>query len=72
MPETDSLKHPQQFYLTILFPQIVFIPSDKSNTPPAPPPLQFPSLRMLQARSSQNILRTYQFVPLQVVHRLLR
>ncbi|RFQ12877.1 hypothetical protein CRE00_26975 [Escherichia coli] len=26
MPETDSLKHPQQFYLTPLFPQIVFIP----------------------------------------------
>ncbi|MFY3768049.1 hypothetical protein, partial [Escherichia coli] len=41
MPEADSLKHPQQFYLTILFPQIVFIPSGKSNTPPAPPPSQF-------------------------------
>ncbi len=41
MPETDSLKHPQPFYLTILFPQIVFIPSGKSNTPPAPPPVQF-------------------------------
>ena len=26
MPEADSLKHPQQFYLTLLFPQIVFIP----------------------------------------------
>ncbi|EON4420677.1 hypothetical protein ACVTXZ_004475, partial [Escherichia coli] len=25
MPETDSLKHPQQFYLTLLFPQTVFI-----------------------------------------------
>ncbi|EPV3168204.1 hypothetical protein ACV3DN_005075, partial [Escherichia coli] len=36
MPEADSLKHPQQFYLTILFPQTVFIPSGKSNTPPAP------------------------------------
>ncbi|PBN48529.1 hypothetical protein ABE95_030995, partial [Escherichia coli] len=24
MPETDSLKHPQQFYLTLLFPQTVF------------------------------------------------
>ncbi|ENU2318296.1 hypothetical protein, partial [Escherichia coli] len=41
MPEADSLKHPQQFYLTILFPQTVFIPSGKSNTPPAPPPSQF-------------------------------
>ncbi|EEW0765682.1 hypothetical protein EEO80_23135 [Escherichia albertii] len=59
MPETDSLKHPQQFYLTILFPQIVFIPSDKSNTPPAPPPLQFPSLRMLQARSLTHLLRWF-------------
>ncbi|HAV9200984.1 TPA: hypothetical protein RK000_005105 [Escherichia coli] len=27
MPEADSLKHPQQFYLTLLFPQTVFIPS---------------------------------------------
>lgn len=25
MPEADSLKHPQQFYLTILFPQTVSI-----------------------------------------------
>ncbi|WP_071996478.1 hypothetical protein, partial [Escherichia coli] len=41
MPKADSLKHPQQFYLTILFPQIVFIPSGKSNTQPAPPPSQF-------------------------------
>ncbi|ENT7638458.1 hypothetical protein ACE47K_005169, partial [Escherichia coli] len=41
MPEADSLKHPLQFYLTILFPQTVFIPSGKSNTPPAPPPSQF-------------------------------
>ncbi len=32
MPEADSLKHPQQFYLTLLFPQTVFIPSGKSNT----------------------------------------
>ncbi len=41
MPEADSLKHPQQFYLTPLFPQTVFIPSGKLNTPPSPPPLQF-------------------------------
>ncbi|WP_087678331.1 hypothetical protein, partial [Escherichia coli] len=41
MPEADGLKPPQQFYLTILFPQTVFIPSGKSNTPPAPPPSQF-------------------------------
>ncbi|ESD16758.1 hypothetical protein HMPREF1597_04108 [Escherichia coli 907701] len=41
MPETDSLKHPLQFYLTLLFPQTVFIPSGKSNTPPAPQPLRF-------------------------------
>ena len=41
MPEADSLKHPQQFYLTLLFPQTVFIPSGKLNTPPSPPPLQF-------------------------------
>ncbi|MFP1462999.1 hypothetical protein ACLB1E_21915 [Escherichia coli] len=26
MPEADSLKHPLQFYLTLLFPQTVFIP----------------------------------------------
>ncbi|HDP9106100.1 TPA: hypothetical protein P7U14_005106 [Escherichia coli] len=32
MPEADSLKHPQQFYLTPLFPQTVFIPSGKANT----------------------------------------
>ncbi len=25
MPEADSLKHPQQFYLTCLFPQTIFI-----------------------------------------------
>lgn len=25
MPEADNLKHPQQFYLTILFPQTVSI-----------------------------------------------
>ncbi|RBT71782.1 hypothetical protein B9N40_26580 [Escherichia coli] len=49
MPETDSLKHPLQFYLTLLFPQTVFIPSGKSNTPPAPPPSQFLPLLMLQA-----------------------
>ncbi|QTA10409.1 hypothetical protein FYK20_05125 [Escherichia albertii] len=59
MPEADSLKHPQQFYLTLLFPQIVFIPSGKSNTPPAPPPLQFPSLRMLQARSLTHLQRRF-------------
>ncbi|MFL7847338.1 hypothetical protein [Escherichia coli] len=41
MPEADSLKHPQQFYLTLLFPQTVFIPNGKSNTQPAPPPVQF-------------------------------
>ncbi|OVD40043.1 hypothetical protein UQ23_19725 [Escherichia coli] len=41
MPEADSLKHPQQFYLTLALPQTVFIPSGKSNTPPAPPPSQF-------------------------------
>ncbi|OTE61722.1 hypothetical protein AW120_26455 [Escherichia coli] len=52
MPEADSLKHPQQFYLTLLSPQTVFIPSGKSNTPPAPPPLQFLPPRMPQARSS--------------------
>ncbi|EOY2677915.1 hypothetical protein ACP3BI_004865, partial [Escherichia coli] len=52
MPEADSLKHPLQFYLTLLFPQTVFIPSGKSNTPPAPPPSQFLPLLMLQARSS--------------------
>ncbi|EFC9663354.1 hypothetical protein E6E08_05135 [Escherichia coli] len=50
MPEADSLKHPQQFYLTLLFPQTVFIPNGKSNTQPAPPPSQF--LPLLQARSS--------------------
>ncbi|EFK4080244.1 hypothetical protein A8395_004595 [Escherichia coli] len=55
MPEADSLKHPQQFYLTLLFPQIVFIPSGKSNTPP----LQFPSLRMLQARSLTHLQRRF-------------
>ena len=54
MPEADSLKHPQQFYLTPLFPQTVFIPSGKSNTPPAPPPSQF--LPLLQARSSIHLL----------------
>ncbi len=27
MPEADSLKHPLQFYLTILFPQIVLPPA---------------------------------------------
>ncbi|EFI4236463.1 hypothetical protein C9Z43_18840 [Escherichia coli] len=54
MPEADSLKHPQHFYLTLLSPQTVFIPSGKSNTPPAPapPPLQFLPPRMPQARSS--------------------
>ncbi len=26
MPETDSLKHPQQFYLTSLSPQIILSP----------------------------------------------
>ncbi|EFF0797946.1 hypothetical protein CCF13_002673 [Escherichia albertii] len=57
MPEADSLKHPQQFYLTILFPQIVFIPSGKSNTPPAPPPVQYLLLRMPQARSSIHLRR---------------
>ncbi|EZA15651.1 hypothetical protein BW74_06020, partial [Escherichia coli O45:H2 str. 01-3147] len=50
------LKHPQQFYLTSLFSQIVFIPSGKSNTPPAPPPSQFLPLLMLQARSSIHLL----------------
>ncbi|EST02254.1 hypothetical protein L341_0477 [Escherichia coli CE418] len=44
MPETDSLKHPQQFYLTPLSLQTVFIPSGKSNTQQVLPPLQFLSL----------------------------
>ncbi|EOD1791193.1 hypothetical protein ACJGZ3_005230, partial [Escherichia coli] len=26
MPEADSLKHPQQFYLTLLSPQIILSP----------------------------------------------
>ncbi|ABY49932.1 hypothetical protein pMIN27_79 [Escherichia phage Min27] len=56
MPEADSLKHPQQFHLTLLFPQTVFISSDKSNTQPAPPPLLFLHLRMLQARSLIHLL----------------
>ncbi|UMT23060.1 hypothetical protein AOY57_12835 [Escherichia coli] len=63
MPEADSLKHPQQFYLTLLFPQTVFIPGGKPNTPPAPAPapspLQFLPLRMLQARSSIRLLRWF-------------
>lgn len=72
MPKADSLKHPQQFYLTILFPQIVFIPSGKSNTQPAPPPSQFLPLWMLQSRSSWNILHAYKSASLQVVHHFIR
>ncbi|EEW0751067.1 TPA: hypothetical protein GE513_17040 [Escherichia coli] len=59
MPEIDSLKHPLQFYLTLLFPQTVFIPSGKSNTPPAPPPSQFLPLLMLQASSLIHLLRRF-------------
>ncbi|EFA9078467.1 hypothetical protein CWJ37_002050 [Escherichia coli] len=59
MPEADSLKHPQQFYLTILFPQTVFIPSGKSNTQPAPPPLQYQHLRRPQANSLAHLLRRF-------------
>ncbi|EEU9150513.1 hypothetical protein DAH37_27615 [Escherichia coli] len=34
MPEADSLKHPQLFYLTILFPQIVLSSTQISPIPP--------------------------------------
>ncbi|ENC36133.1 hypothetical protein ECP029970676_1200 [Escherichia coli P02997067.6] len=44
MPETDSLKHPQSFYLTKISPQTVFIPICKPNTQQVPTPLQFLSL----------------------------
>ncbi|TJT47266.1 hypothetical protein C9Z03_15495 [Escherichia coli] len=57
MPEADSLRHPQQFYLTLLSPQTVFIPSGKSNTPPAP--LQYQHLRRPQASSLAHLLRRF-------------
>ncbi|EFI9293411.1 hypothetical protein G3S67_003864 [Escherichia coli] len=59
MPEADSLKHPQQFYLTLLSPQTVFIPSGKSNTSSALPPLQYQHLRRLQASSLAYLLRRF-------------
>ncbi len=39
MPEADSLKHPQLFYLTILFPQIVLSSTQISPIPPNSCPL---------------------------------
>jgi hypothetical protein len=34
MPETDSLKHPQLFYLTKISPQTVFVRHSKYPTKP--------------------------------------
>ncbi|OOI10862.1 hypothetical protein BMT57_24880 [Escherichia coli] len=34
MPETDSLKHPQSFYLTKISPQTVFVRHSKYPTKP--------------------------------------
>ncbi|EFH1679997.1 hypothetical protein HH832_005304 [Escherichia coli] len=41
----------------IFFQQI--IPSGKSNTQPAPPPLQYQHLRRLQASSLAHLLRRF-------------
>ncbi|TEZ23334.1 hypothetical protein BON67_04490 [Escherichia coli] len=54
MPEADSLKHPQQFYLTILFPQIVLSSTQISPVPPTRVP--YPKAVSLFTQKIINVL----------------
>ncbi|EPI8433440.1 hypothetical protein ACS862_002416, partial [Escherichia coli] len=57
MPEADSLKHPQQFYLTILFPQIVLSSTQISPIPPTRVP--YPKAVSLFTQKIINVLFFY-------------
>ncbi len=54
MPEADSLKHPQLFYLTILFPQIVLSSTQISPIPPTRVP--YPQAVSLFTQKIINVL----------------
>ncbi len=57
MPEADSLKHPQQFYLTILFPANRFILNANFTNPPTRVP--YPKAVSLFTQKIINVLFFY-------------